>query len=366
MKRRNFIKLSLILATSLYADIKIKKKTLVIIELDGANDSLNTIVPYSSKVYYKLRPSIALKKEDLNILNHEFGLSKELDFLYDLYKSKNLAVINGLGYDNPNFSHFKSIQIVETNVHNQGWLQNTLNKYNLDDTRPAHALIIGKQQKTFMFSKQLNILQIKNIKKFIKQSDSFSYKSIANEYDFIEKENNIVVQANRAFKKYIKDDAKTFDSGIEEDLHEALKVIDSNIQIPVIKISQGGYDTHANQLVRQKELHKDLNNALKYFVSELKKRALFDDVLIMTYSEFGRRVKENGSQGTDHGAAASHFVIGGSVKGGILTKHPDLNKLDKNNLVYTTHFGSLYNSILTQWFKNEDNSFKQYPMLSLV
>ena len=366
MKRRTFIKLSLILASSLYASTKINKKTLVLIELDGANDSLNTLVPYTSEVYYKLRPNISIKKQNLNIINNEFGLTKDLDFLYDLYKQNNLAIINGLGYDKPNFSHFKSIQIVETNSKNEGWLKNTLINYNLDEKRPSQGVVIGKQQKTFIFSQQLNILQIKDINQFIKQSNNFSLKNTNSVFDFIQKQNNIVVKANKAFKKYIKNDNKIFDIELQKDLNEALKIIDSNLQIPVIKLSQGGYDTHSNQINRQKELHKDLNTSLKYFVNELKKRDLFNDVLIVTYSEFGRRVKENGSLGTDHGAAASHFVISGAVKGGIYNKHPNLNNLDKNNLTYTTHFGSLYNSILSLWFNNKNNDFKQYPLLDII
>lgn len=368
MNRRLFIKLSLFTSIGLYSKSigkkTTKKKTLILIELSGANDSLNTFVPYSSRIYYKLRPDIAINKSDLNIINNEFGLNNNLKYLYKLYKNKNIAIINGLGYKNPNFSHFKSIQLVETDYLNKGWLSEVLKDTNLNVKKPAHALIIGKKQKTYIFSKNLNILQIKNINKFINKSNKFKLQN--EKFKFLNSQNNIIVKANESLKKYINNDDKQFNTKISNDIHEALKIIDSDIQIPVIKLTQNGYDTHSNQIKRQNALLEELDIALEYFIESLKKKNLFNDVLIVTYSEFGRRVKQNGSLGTDHGAAATHFVIGGSVIGGIYGNHPSLNKLDKNNLVYTTEYSSLYNTILSKWFNERNNSFKDYPMIDFI
>jgi len=368
MNRRNFIKLSLITSVSLYANKtkKVKSKTLILIELDGANDSLNTFVPYSSKVYYDLRPDIAIKKDDLNIINKDFGLNKNLNFLYNSFKNKELAIINGLGYDKPNLSHFKSIQIVETNNTKSinGWLSDILKDNNLNDLKPAHALVIGKKQRTFLFSNDLNILQIKSFNNFIKKSNKFTLKN--NITSFLDVQNNIIVRSNHSLKKHIDDDKPDFQNKLQNDLYEALKIIKSPIHMPVIKVAQKGYDTHADQVNRQSILLKDLDNALEYFVEDLKKHNLYDDVLIVTYSEFSRRVKQNSSLGTDHGTASSHFVLGGLVNGGIYGKHPSLDNLDKNNLIYTTHYGSLYNSILSSWFKDTNNKFNKYDKINFI
>lgn len=384
MKRRDFIKISALTASMILIPIDIHakksdKKTLVLVELDGGNDALNSVVPYTEKNYYRLRPSLSLKKEELNILDKEFGLNKNLRNLTKLYKVGSAAIVHGLGYDNPNLSHFKSIQIVETASNsneslNEGWIAKELKKYELSDTRPSNAILIGKRKKGYLFSNSLSVLQIKSISDFISKSSSINNNNtkidgLNSSLSFLNKQEDILINANKTLKKYannieIKTPFKQTD--ISNDFKEALKIIKSKIDIPVIKISQKGYDTHANQISRQNTLLKDIDDAIGSFVYELQQENLYDDVLIMTYSEFGRRVKENGSGGTDHGTASSHFVIGGSVKGGMYGEAPSLEKLNKNNLLYTVHYRTYYNTILTSWFNEKNNPFSNYRKLDFL
>lgn len=384
MTKRNFIKLSLITATSIFtpkiltAKNKSEDTTLILLELNGGNDSLNTFVPYSNKLYYHYRPDISISKENLHIINNDFGLNKNLTNIYNLYKQNNVAIINGLGYENPNLSHFRSIEIVETasksnEFLNKGWIANELEKYSLNDTRPANALVIGRRKKGDLFSNDLNILQIQNINKFIKKSNKikpeFNTSNSNNNLNYFFKQQKSIQKANVTLSKYAKNiitDVEFQNTNISNNFKEAFKIIKSKINIPVIKISQTGYDTHANQIPRQTILLKELDDAIGSFTSALKQNDLFDNVLIVSYSEFGRRVRQNASLGTDHGTASTQFVIGSKVKGGIYGEFPSLSHLYKKNLVYTTEYTSLYNTIITKWFNNPNNKYKNESLLKCL
>lgn len=383
MKRREFIKLSLICSSMVLLPIDMKarssfKRTLVLVEFDGGNDGLNTVIPFNEENYYKLRPSLAIKKEDTNVVSKDFGLNKNLKNLTKLYKEKDCAIVHGLGYDKPNLSHFRSIEIVETASESneyldEGWISKSLERFEINETRPANAVLLGKRKKGHLFSKSIDVLQVKNIEKFIKKSSIIKSSSSLglnnSSFDFLREQENVIRRANSSFKRYAKSiDVKEMfpQSDIANDFKEAVKLIKSKIDIPVIKISQKGFDTHANQTSRHNELLEHFDSAIGSFVSELKREKLFDDVLIVSYSEFGRRVKENGSDGTDHGTASCQFVIGGRVKGGMYGKAPSLNSLNKNNLIYTTHYRSYYNTILSGWFREKKNSFSSYENLGFL
>lgn len=382
MKRRNFIKLSVLTSLSLLSPIdifakKTNKKTLVLIELAGGNDGLNTLVPFSSKKYYELRPNIALEKNELNILNSKFGLNKNLENIYNLYEENSVAIINGLGYENPNLSHFKSIQIVETagtgnRMSDEGWISEHLREYKLNEKRPANALIISKRKRGYLFSKDLTVLQIENINSFINKAKELGISknemSTNKSLNFLYKQEKSIKNASISLKKYVQDikiETVFDDNTLSKEFEEASRIIKSNLDIPVIKISQKGYDTHSNQIERQSELLKELDLALNSFVQELKKSKLYDDVLIMTYCEFGRRVKENASLGTDHGTANVQFVLGGKVKGGVFGD-VNLNNLDKNNLIFTSDYKNLYNTVLTKWFGDINNKFNKYELIDFL
>jgi len=383
MNRRDFIRLSLVAASSIVLPNQSwakhsSKKTLVLVELNGGNDSLNTVVPYSSKNYYKLRENIAIQKSELTLIDEHLGLHKNLKNISKLYERKSLAIVNGLGYSNPNLSHFRSIEIVETASKSneylkKGWLSVELERFNLDELSPAAAIVIGKRKKGSLFSKNIDVVQIKNIDNFLKKSNSLNFDQSEEgkngSLNFFNQQKYSIKKTNLSLNKYaqniqIKQEFKNTE--ISNDFKEALKIIKSKMNIPVIKISHKGYDTHAGQLVRHNILLKDLDDAIGSFVQELESENLFDDVLIMTYSEFGRRVKENGSLGTDHGTASSQFVIGGKVKGGLYGNFPNMDKLIKNNLIYTTEYRSLYNTVLHKWFKDDQNKYRDFELLEFL
>jgi len=234
-------------------------------------------------------------------------------------------------------------------------------------------MVIGKRKKGHLFSKEIDVIQLKNIDNFMTKSTLLSKNKIDSNnnaaLDFFMKQNISIEKTNKAFNKYTQDitlNTKFETTDISNDFKEAVKIIKSPMNIPVIKISHSGYDTHAGQVESHETLLKDLDNAIGSFVKELETENLFDEVLIVTYSEFGRRVKENGSLGTDHGTASSQFVIGGKVKGGLYGKFPDMNILIKNNLIYTTEYTSLYNTILSSWFEDKNNAYKDSELLAFL
>ncbi len=383
MNRRDFIRLSIVATTCLLSPLDIfakpnSKKTLVLIELNGGNDSLNMVVPYDSENYYKLRKNIAISKSDLNIIDEHLGLNKNMEFVSSLYKNNKVAIVNGLGYENPNLSHFRSIEIVETASESneylkKGWLSSQLERFVLNEISPTSAIVLGKRKKGHLFSKNIDVVQIKNIENFIKKSNTLVMgKSSHNEnssLNFFHKQNVSIQKTNQTLNKFAKNInivQKFENTDISNDFKEALKIIKSKMNIPVLKLSHKGYDTHAGQVEKHGGLLKDLDNAIASFVQELEQEGLFDDVLIMTYSEFGRRVKENGSLGTDHGTASSQFVIGGKVKGGLYGKFPNMDKLIKNNLKYTTEYKSLYNTVLHKWFMDDQNKYKNFELLEFL
>lgn len=386
MKRRNFIKTSVLTALYLIGPLNLsakenkknKDKTLILIELNGGVDYLNTIIPHKEKNYYSLRPNLALNSDEYNILDKNLALNSSLPFLYKTYKNKNLAIINGLGYKKPNLSHFRAIQIVETASESdeylsKGWLS-YLENIGLSKQRPAQAIVIGKRKKPYLFSSNIDILQIKNVKDFIKKSSYLKNETYSlnnsSELNFLSKQKESIIRANKSLSLYIKEDFKSSKDfefcSLSKSFKEALILLDSKLSIPVIKVSQKSYDTHSNQKERLSSLLKDLDKSLESFVYELKKRDLYENVLIMTYSEFGRRVKENGSSGTDHGTATFSFILGAGVKGGMYGDYPSLNNLEKNNLIYTLEYKTLYNTILSKWFLLKTNKFNTYDILNFI
>ena len=382
MKRRNFIKSSILAAlvlslpTSFMASPN-KKKTLVLLELNGGADYLNIIIPYKEKNYYDLRPTLALKESEYLKLTETLAINKDLDFLHSLYQNNDMAIINGLGYKDPNLSHFRAIEIVETGSNSneyleEGWLSDVLEKEELSKQKPVHAIVFGKRKKGHLFSKNLDVLQMKNISAFLKEGSKLNFDIPSSTQDatlgFLYKQKKTIERSLFSVNKYAKDVSVTIEfenSDISNSFKEAVKIIKSPMDISVIKLSQKSYDTHANQKENLSLLLKELNAGIKSFVNELKTENIFDEVLFLTYSEFGRRVKENGSKGSDHGTATFSFV-GGGVKGGLYGEYPSLTNLKKNNLIYTTEFKSFYNTLLSKWFLHKKNRFNAYDIITFI
>jgi len=335
-----------------------KRKNFIFIELKGGNDGLNTVVPYKNKDYYRHRPNIALKKSDLLPLNSELALHSSLKSLKDIFDEKELAVVQGLGYPNPNLSHFRSIEIWDTASNSQeyldsGWLSSLIP----NDNKLLNGIVLGGEYGP-LSNIQNGIIKINNIQRFLQQSKQIKGRiSIIEENSsllhILQTETEIQNSAN-ILRKSLKNSGKlpfSFKkSKFGKQMSIAAELISSNINTPFYKICLESFDTHTNQLNRHARLLNELSEGISTMRKNLIENKKWGNTIIVTYSEFGRRVSENANRGTDHGTASPHFITGGKVKGGIYGKHPSLKLLDKNNnMIYTTDFRSLYATIAKEY-----------------
>jgi uncharacterized protein (DUF1501 family) len=396
MERRDFLKQST-LASSLFfvpnfvkafenvSENIGKHKKLVIIQLSGGNDGLNTIIPYNNDVYYRNRPKIAIPKNSVIKATDELGFHQNLAPLKNLYDKGYLSIINNVGYPNPNRSHFRSTDIWQTASNPEeylttGWVGRFIEKYGknaynaieLDDTL---SLIMKGENINGIATKNPQILfgntQTPFFKKVLKQQteEHLSEHNLGYLY-------KTMIEA-KSSAKYIYQTSKTYKSDFDypnnpfgKQLKTTAEFINSNLNTKVYYVSMGGFDTHAYQLNRQSKLLKTYSDAVEVFVNDLKKNDAFKDTLILTFSEFGRRVQENAAVGTDHGAANNIFLIGENLKKkGFYNDAPNLLNLDKNgDIIHTIDFRAVYATILDKWLEVDDKSIlnKSFSKLNFI
>ena len=353
---------------------KIKKhKYLILIELQGANDGLNTIIPYNQRFYYKLRPTIAIPKKDVLTINKENGLHFNLKSVMSLFETGEVKIIQNLGYPNPILSHFRSIDIWETGgdgkkQNRNGWLVSSLERYSKNQNIDAKGMFLDNSNTIFRggFEGYLGPSSIGlepeqiEVRDTLVPVDTRKNFGLLNQLIETRKKNQNVL--NKFITK-LKNNKSIYDfkgGQLGSQLSNVCNLIASGINIPVFKTAIGSFDTHNNQLGTHNRLLKDLDLAIGDTAKALKQLGIWNDTIIMTYSEFGRRANENGSRGTDHGMAAPHFIIGGSVKGGIIGEYQELSNLWNNNINFKIDYRSLYEFILREHFNINDNPFSNY------
>lgn len=340
-------------------------KRLVIIQLSGGNDWLNTIVPYQNDIYFKSRPKLALKEDMLVPLEKGLALNRSLIKLKDLYESHEMAIINNVGYPNPDRSHFRSMDIWQTASNSNeylytGWLGRYLDS---ECKNSYEAVELNNYLSLALKGKNLNGLAVQNIKQLHKEMQSPYFNDLAT----ISK-SNVLNEDNQGYLykmlinsqssiDYLFEKAKTQtntadypDNAFGKQLKNMATFIAGGSETKVYYISLNGFDTHANQLNRQNNLLTTYSEGLTSFIANLKELNKWDDTLIFTFSEFGRRVEENASQGTDHGAAGNVLLFGKNLKKkGIINELPNLANLDDGDLKYSVDFRSVYKNILQNW-----------------
>jgi uncharacterized protein (DUF1501 family) len=338
-------------------------RVLVLVELNGGNDSLNCFIPLDQESRYKsLRPVLALQKSDRIRLDERIDLHNALEPLLLSWKEKDLALVHGLGYEKPNFSHFRSIEIWDTasdsdSYANHGWLSalsETSIKSQID------AVVLGRNSGPVSGGRG-TVLQADLLRGFLGKGQQLNHMDYANRnvaYSHLLAVQNTLAVVAKDLVPMLKrtDVVKTAFPATQlgKQLTEVAQLIDLGVNIPVFKVALSGFDTHRNQKPAHQRLLSQLSAGLAAFREEMIRTGKWDQVVVMTYSEFGRRPKMNGSGGTDHGAAASHIVMGGKVKGGHIGEHPPLPKMDNANMQFTTDFRALYQTILDQWFQQPE------------
>ncbi len=393
MDRRKFIKNST-LASSLFfvpsfvkafetvASSKLGFKRLVIIQLSGGNDGLNTVVPFRDDLYHNARPTIALGKDDVLKLNDDIGLHSSLGPLKRLYDQGYLSIINNVGYPNPNRSHFRATDIWQTasgseEYKQSGWIGRFLDNYG---EHPYNAIEIDDSLSLALKGEEFNGIATKNPEVLFKTANDPYFRGVLNHYnDEHLSEHNLgylykSMIAAETSAKYIYETTKTISSTQEypnnqfgAQLKTMAKFINSGIDTKVFYSSLGGFDTHANQKGTHSRLLEIYAESIEAFVKDLKQQNTFKDTLILTFSEFGRRVKQNAGHGTDHGSANNVFIVGENLKRqGFYNDMASLSNLDANgDIKFEIDFRSIYATVLNKWLMVDDTKILNKNFMNL-
>jgi uncharacterized protein (DUF1501 family) len=373
MNRRDFIKYASLtplagMIPSVLANNPHNAKILLLIELKGGNDGLNTLIPEHQQAYYDARPKLNLglknrnnKLRITNKLKLEKGFYlnpylKELKYIWD---KGDMAWIQGVGYPDANRSHFYSIDVWNTADPlvrtTNGWLT----KKGLLPNQPnvLNGIVIGDDNMGPFAGKDGHAVAMQSAKTFLKQTKYLNRKHYKTPNDslahLLSTQNQINSAADLLQKKLHqapKQNVRFPNSGFGRDLQQVSNLIISGVHLPVFKVTLPEFDTHAGQVDRQNNLLYHLGGGLRAFQKSMTAAGLWNNVLVMTYSEFGRRVAENSSLGTDHGSASAHFVLGGRVNKGIHGEEPSLEKLDNGDLIPTVDFRQMYATIAQRWW----------------
>jgi len=385
---------------------------LVVLQLAGGNDGLNTLVPYGDDAYHRARPTIGLPANQILKITDYAGLHPKLTGIRSLYGEGHLGLVQGVGYPNPNRSHFRSTEIWQTasdsdKNESEGWLGRYFDSC-CQGADPSVGVAIGGETPQAFSSPTPKGIAFRNPEQFRYMSEAANDPASADM--FMRQMNQVDPSGHSSLSENSSgsigmisgpsnDDGSTMDflqrtalgaqmssdkilaitrkskstvnypqSQLGNSLNMVARLIAGGLPTRVYYVSQGGFDTHANQLPAHDRLMNDLSMATASFVADLKAQRNFDRVLLLTFSEFGRRVSENASGGTDHGAAAPLFVLGGGVKPGLYGSYPSLTDLHDGDLKFSTDFRSVYATALEKWLgaPSEQVLGRKFPILPFI
>jgi uncharacterized protein (DUF1501 family) len=354
-------------------------RTLIVVQMAGGNDGLNTIVPFADGAYHAARPTLALQPSAVLPLNDRLGMHPALKALQPLWQAQKLAVVEGVGYPNPNLSHFAAMDIWQTldlsGQGGQGWLGKYVAGLVDKDGHPFQSLAVGTALPTALKALTADVPVVSSPQSYrllpdgaTKQSGDVSaadarVQTLLKLYNTYPQSApyaallDATAQGAVQGAKTLADAASQYKPGapypntnFAKGLQVLAEVIVQQLGLRVGYVTIGGFDTHGEQATTHSKLLQELAEGVAAFYADLSAHHAADNVVVMTWSEFGRRVEENASQGTDHGTAAPLFVLGNAVQGGIYGEPPDLNRLDKyGNLTFTADFRSVYATVLDRW-----------------
>ena len=383
IQRRDFLKHSLLFSAVISCGIKFISfpvaatgvnwnRTLILLELKGGNDGLNTVVPYSDENYYDLRPTLGIKREKVIQISDKVGFHPALLDLQSLWANKEMAIIQGVGYPDPNLSHFRGINIWNSasdaaDFVDDGWITRLFSEDRPGSEFAADGVnlagnsagaIIGNKAKLITLGKKPD-KTLKHASQIQPGRSQTANKALGH---IIKQRRDLKKASNNIIKTQIKNIGlpnvfSQTDLGIQ--FQTAARLLIAGVKVPVIKLMIGGFDTHAGQEPIHSQLLREVSSTVTTFAKVMKSNNLWNNVAIMSYSEFGRRVAENNSSGTDHGTAAPQFVFGGKVKGGLYGNQPRLNNLENKNLKYQIHFREIYASVARDWWGMEAKFIKE-------
>jgi uncharacterized protein (DUF1501 family) len=382
MKRRDFLKSTTLASGAFLIPAFLKPvealamnaltghKNLVIIQLSGGNDGLNTIVPFGSDVYYQKRRTVAINPAEVIKLNDMQGLNPNLAALQEIYDQGWMSIINSVGYPNPDRSHFRSMDIWQTasdadQFLSTGWIGRYLDANCQTCQNPYTAVEVDDTLSLALKGANMKGIAVQDPNKLFQTTREPFFKDLVNapKDDHLHEDNlgylyKTMIETYSS-ANYIQKTSKTYNvtapypnTGLGNQLKNVSKFINSGLETRIYYVSLSGFDTHVGQQNQQGRQLKIYANAVAAFVKDLKQTGKLDDTMIMTFSEFGRRVEQNASNGTDHGTANNVFLFGGKLaKQGIYNPAPDLTNLENGDLKYQVDFRDIYATLLNKWLE---------------
>ena len=397
IQRKEFLKIGSLASASFFVPKFLKafekgqlvppgNKVVVILQLSGGNDGLNTVIPYRNDIYYRSRPGLGITKSNLIALNDEAGLHPALTSFSDAWNDGSMAILNNVGYPNPDRSHFRSMDIwhsaSESNEYvNTGWLGRYLDAQCNGCSMPTQALEVDDVLSLALKGDHNNGIAFMDPKRLFGTSNEKFFKDISaarhdhhheDPVDYLYKTMaETISSADHIFKQSRLHPTTTVypETEIGRSLKTIASLIFSEINTKVYYLSLGSFDTHINQANQQQRLFAQMNAAVGAFVKDMKANNRFNDVLFFTFSEFGRRVSQNASGGTDHGTANSMFFLSGGLKEkGLLNALPNLSDLDNGDLKYNVDFKNVYATVLDKWLGADDKKIlgKKFEQLKFI
>jgi uncharacterized protein (DUF1501 family) len=360
---------------------------LVVLQLTGGNDGLNTVIPYRDELYYQARPTLAIPEAQVVPLDERLGLHPALAPLKPLYEQRTLAILQNVGYPNPNRSHFRSMEIWQTadpDGHSRyGWLGKYLDTLTDSAANPVMAISFTQELPIALHGKKAQVpcfasltdLQVMTrdpeLERTLKTLSQAEERKMDSPATVVRQSTRTALEAMEQLRERIRNyqpNAQYANDPFARGLQQAAQIIATSPQTRVLYVSVNGFDTHAGQANTHQRLLSQFAGAVSAFYSDLQAMGKADKTLLMVFSEFGRRVRENGSLGTDHGAAAPMFLLGGRVQGGLHGDPPDLRNLDGNNdLRMQLDFRRVYATVL-EWLGGDPEAVlgKKFAPISVV
>ncbi|HCE74988.1 MAG TPA: hypothetical protein DEP04_00035 [Dehalococcoidia bacterium] len=352
-----------------------REKTLVVIQLTGGNDFMNTVVPYTNEHYYDARKKIVINQSDVLPINETLAINNNAAPLKRLFDEGKVAIVQGIGYPNSNRSHFRGMDIWHTcepdKVGSEGWLGLAIKDLDPKSENVLTGVNIGQGLPRAMSVAGVPVTSVGDLESYgvmnrieqerLKERALQAFKDIYGQAigsgqvaEYIGKTGLDVLKGADLLANVANAYASTVeyaDNSIAKSLRDVARIHFADLGTRVFYTNHGGYDTHANEMPTHPKLLGDLSGAISDFMDDLEEHDAAEDVTILVFTEFGRRMRDNGS-GTDHGSGGGAFLIGKNVKGGLYSEYPSLNPNDwehGEDLKHTIDFRGIYGTVLDQW-----------------
>ena len=351
-----------------------KSPTLVVVQLNGGNDFMNTVVPYGNSLYYDYRKTLGIPEDKVLPVNGQVGFNPHAAPLKELYDKGRVAVIQGVGYPDSSRSHFRSMDIWHTcepnTVATEGWLGKVVRALDPEKSNPLTAVSIGRGLPRALSAREVPVTSVADLDSYGLMS-GFNAEQQRNDAldlfkriympaigtgavtDYLARTGIDIIRGAEMLKKapaMYSSKIEYADNPLAKSLRDVARIHLAGLGTRILYAQHGGYDTHANEAPTHPKLMIDLSRAIADFYQDLEDHGAGDNVVVLVFTEFGRRVQDNGS-GTDHGAGGGAFLIGNRVKGGLYSQYPSLepSQLENGDLRHTYDFRGLYTTLLEQW-----------------